>query len=66
MPYVTFVIGRKARLFSNSQKGATASASIYSLIETAQENNREPYPYLIWMFNNLPTTSIEALGELTW
>ena len=38
-----FVIGRKAWLFSNSQHGATASADLYSLIETAKANHREPY-----------------------
>lgn len=59
-----FVIGRKAWLFSNSQRGATASANLYSLIETAKANNREPYQYLIWMLNKLPTTSSESLDEL--
>lgn len=31
-----FVVGRKAWLFSKSQKGACASANLYSLVETAK------------------------------
>ncbi len=42
-----FVIGRKAWLFSDSPKGAKASAIHYSLIETAKANNLEPYSYLV-------------------
>ncbi|MFT5098752.1 MAG: transposase, partial [Planctomycetaceae bacterium] len=41
-----FVIGRKNWLFSDSQRGARASANLYSLIETAKVNDREPYRYL--------------------
>ncbi|SEJ31130.1 Transposase IS66 family protein, partial [Azotobacter beijerinckii] len=33
-----FVIGRKAWLFSDTPKGATASAQLYSLVETARAN----------------------------
>lgn len=49
-----FVIGRKNWLFSNSQKGATASANLYSLIETAKLNGLEPYAYLKQVFTQLP------------
>ena len=41
-----FVVGRKAWLFSNSQRGAQASADLYSLVETAKANHCEPYLYL--------------------
>ena len=51
-----FVIGRKAWLFSNSQRGASASPNLYSLIETAKANHCEPYQYLGWMHNRLPET----------
>ena len=37
-----FVIGRKNWLFSQTPKGAHASARIYSLIETARANGIEP------------------------
>jgi len=32
----------KAWSFSNSQRGAKASANLYSLIETGKANDREP------------------------
>lgn len=37
-----FVIGRKNWLFSDTPKGAQASAALYSLIETAKANGLEP------------------------
>lgn len=49
-----FVIGRKNWLFSASQKGATASANLYSIIETAKANDLEPYAYLKQVFTDLP------------
>lgn len=59
-----FVIGRKNWLFSNSQKGAIASANLYSLIETAKANYREPYQYLCWLFNKLPETPASKYESL--
>ena len=59
-----FVIGRKAWLFSNSQRGATASANLYSLIETAKANGREPYQYLSWLFERLPTVDLNDCEAL--
>ncbi len=38
-----FVIGRKNSLFSDTPKGTTASAQLYSLVETAYANGQEPY-----------------------
>lgn len=49
-----FVIGRKNWLFSASVKGASASAALYSLIETAKANKLEPYQYLKVIFAELP------------
>ena len=49
-----FVIGRKAWLFSDTPKGATASAQIYSLIETAKINGQEPYTWLRHVLERLP------------
>ena len=59
-----FVIGRKAWLFSNSQRGAKASASLYSLIETARANAQEPYEYLCWLFERLPITEVQDYDKL--
>jgi transposase len=54
-----FVIGRKNWLFSNTPKGAKASAVIYSLIETAKENELNPFPYLEYLFEQLPNVDIK-------
>lgn len=63
-----FVIGRKNWLFSASQKGATSSANLYSLIETAKANGLEPSAYLQKVFTDLPNAKtlddVEAL--LPW
>jgi transposase len=63
-----FAIGRKNWLFSDSQKGAKASAMLYSMIETAKANDLEPYAYLKTVFTKLPQAKsledIEAL--LPW
>ncbi len=40
-----FCVGRKAWLFSDTPKGAHASAVHYSFIETAKANDIEPYVY---------------------
>ena len=49
-----FTIGRKNWLFSGSPKGAVASASVYSVIETAKANGLNPYKYLKFIFQDLP------------
>jgi len=49
-----FVIDRKNFLFSNTPKGAKSSAIIYSIIETAKENNLKPFNYLTYLFEQLP------------
>ncbi|KAA8980813.1 IS66 family transposase [Halospina sp. K52047b] len=41
-----FALGRKAWLFADSTRGANASASCYSLIETAKANDLEPSAYI--------------------
>ncbi len=60
-----FVIGRKNWLFSDSVKGVTASANLYSLIETAKANGLEPYAYLRCLFTELPKAeSVDAIEAL--
>jgi transposase len=49
-----FVIGRKNWMFSNTPRGAQASAMIYSIIETAKENGLNPFVYLTYLFESLP------------
>lgn len=49
-----FAVGRKNWLFSGSPRGAEASATLYSLIETAKANNLNPANYLLRLFEKLP------------
>jgi len=60
-----FVIGRKNWLFSDTPKGATASAQLYSLIETAKANGWEPYAWLRHVLERLPLiNSVEGYEVL--
>jgi transposase len=54
-----FVVGRKNWLFSGSPRGAEASATLFSIIETARANGLEPYWYLRRLFEELPTARTE-------
>jgi transposase len=61
-----FVLGRRNWLFSGSPRGAHASATLYSLIETAKANGLEPYRYLRYLFTKLPLVrSREEYRSLT-
>jgi len=55
-----FVIGRKGWLFSGSPRGAQASATLYSLVETAKANGLEPRAYLTFLFERLPQARTPA------
>lgn len=57
-------MGRKNWLFSHTPSGAHASATIYSLIETAKANGLSPYDYLQYVFETLPTLSDDDLDTL--
>jgi len=59
-----FVIGRKNWLFSNTEKGADASAMFYSIIETAKENGLAPYEYLKFIFETAP--DLDIIGNPDW
>src|SRR5690606_2271083 len=63
-----FVVGRKNWLFSDTPRGAHASAALYSLIETAKANGLEPYLYLKAVFAALPaaTTPEQVRALLPW
>jgi transposase len=49
-----FALGRKGWLFADTIKGATASANLYSLVETCKANGIEPHAYLTFLFERLP------------
>jgi transposase len=53
-PSSTIVVGRKGWLFSDTVKGAVASANLYSLVETAKANGVEPHAYRSLMLEKLP------------
>ncbi len=55
-----FVIGRKGWLFADTARGATASARLYSLVETAKANGLDPFAYLEQVFTQLPTAKEPA------
>lgn len=49
-----FVIGRKNWLFSDTPKGAEASAAIYSIVVTAKLNGLNQRAYLEWVLSEMP------------
>ena len=49
-----FVLGRKNWLFNKSPDGAKSSCGMYTLIETAKQNNIEPLSYLRSLFEKAP------------
>lgn len=59
-----FVIGRKAWLFSDTPRGARASAVICSIVETAKENHLNPYEYLVHLFQQLPNIEVKDADAL--
>jgi hypothetical protein len=62
-----FVIGRKNWLFANTVRGAKVSAIIYSIVETAKENDLNPFDYLKYTLErikNIVPTAIDSL--LPW
>lgn len=59
-----FCVGRRNWLFSNTVKGAEASAAIYSLLETAKLNNLKPYDYFEYLLTALTEIDINDDKEL--
>ncbi len=61
-----FVIGRKNWMFSNTARGATASATLYSMIETAKANDVIPFDYLRFVLTELPKQPKEIEYLMPW
>ena len=63
-----FAVGRRNWLFSDTSRGAKASATCYGLIETAKANGLEPYQYIRHILAHIASAKtvedIEAL--LPW
>lgn len=67
----SFTIGRKNWLFSASTKGAEASGAIYSIVETSKANHLDPYGYIEFLLDYMPSTDFinneETLNDfLPW
>ena len=55
-----FVLGRKAWLFADTKRGAGASATVYSIVETAKANKLNVYMYLVHLFSKMPGTDLKS------
>lgn len=49
-----FATARRAWLFADSQKGAKATAVLYTLVESAKANNLDTYEYLKYLLEEMP------------
>ena len=61
-----FVVGRKQWLFSNTVKGAKASAVFYSIAATACANGLNVERYFTHLFRTLPQTKEIQDENLPW
>jgi hypothetical protein len=54
-------------LFCITPRGAKASATTYSIVESAKENGLKPFEYLTYLFTELPNATTRDLDEfLPW
>lgn len=58
-----YVINRKNFLFSDTEKGADASAAVMSIIETAKRNSLDVYGYLLYLLTILPKWGTTPTNE---
>lgn len=61
-----FVIGRKNWLFSQTAKGAHASAILYSISETAKANGLTPFDYLNHLLEQISQPNYDIENLLPW
>lgn len=55
-----FTLGRKNWLFSNTPKGAEASAIVYTIVEMARAYSLNVYKYLKYLLEQLPEMPMSA------
>lgn len=58
-----FCNARKSWLFADSPQGATASAVVYSIVETAIANHLNTFEYLKYLLINIPNLDIHNHPE---
>mgnify|MGYP005989265715 CR=1 FL=1 len=61
-----FVIGRKNWMFSQTSRGAQASANLYSIIETAKANGLTPFDYIMHCLDELCQADPDINSLLPW
>lgn len=64
-----FTVGRRNWLFSDTPKGADASAIVYTMVEMAKAHNLNIYKYLNYLLEHLPETRMrdsELSGLAPW
>jgi len=63
-----FAVGRRAWLFIDTQRGALASANLYSLAITCRANGINALAYFTYLYERLPlaTTAAELEALLPW
>lgn len=59
-----FATARRAWLFADTPKGATANAIMYTLVESAKANNLNVYEYLKFFLTKMPDTDFNNHPEL--
>ena len=57
-------ITRKNALFSDSVDGAIATATVFSIINTAAANHLDPYKYWEYLFRQLPNLNFKPEGQI--
>lgn len=55
-----FTVGRKNWLFADTPKGASSSAAVYSIVETAKANKLNVYTYLQYLLLYMPDTEWQS------
>ena len=60
-----YALGRKLWMFVYDKVGAQASANLFSLVMTARANGLEPFEYLSYLLEHLPSAqTVEAIEAL--
>lgn len=57
-------VGRKNWLFAGSDKGGEAAAAMYSLLETCELNNVNPWEYMRWVLEKIQDHNSQKLYQL--
>ena len=59
-----FATARRAWLFADTPKGATANAVLYTIVETARANNLNVYEYLKYLLVEMPNVEFHNNPEI--